>query len=482
MEKTIAQVVRVGTFEVDLEGGELRKGGLKLKFSGQPFQVLAILLEQPGAVVTREQLQKRLWPDTFVDVEHNLNSAINRIREALGDSAESPRFVETLPRRGYRFIAPVDGVAPITGNTVEQLRPRFIQRSWVIAASVLLILFVIAAGWQLRTHRLSPSRRITSVAVLPLTNLSGDAGQEYFADGITDELITHLSHVPALKVISRTSVIRYKGTKKSLPEIARELGVEVIVEGTVARSGNRVRVSAQLIDARSDTHLWADAFERDLQDILALQAELALAISRHVSFAVSSAQEKDFELSQSVNPIAYELYLKGRQFFWTGAFKAAQDSFAEAIRADPHYARAYAGLADAYNLMGNFDKGKEAAQQALQIQPHLADAHASLGWAKLASDLDWKGAEQELKLALQDNPNNENAHLWYGCELVWEGRFTEGLAEMRTAAVLAPTTSSINAFYGMGLYQARRYDEAIKQLKEAVQLDISGSNGSWMGL
>src|SRR6185312_6161581 len=227
---------------------------------------------------------------------------------------------------------------------------------------------------------------ITSVAVLPLANLSHDPEQDYFADGVTDELITRLANITGLKVTSRTSVMRFKGTKKSLPEIARELGVDGIVEGTVERAGNRVRISAQLIDASDDTHLWADTYERDLQDILALQADVALAISHHVSVAVSSAQEKQIGSAQTVNPRAYELYLKGRHFYWSGEFRQAQENFEGAVKADPHYARAYAGLVDAYWFEGKSAEGKAALQQALQLEPNLADAHASLGWSKLVDD------------------------------------------------------------------------------------------------
>jgi len=477
VEKIIqtANIVRFANFQVDLDAGELRKNGLKLKFSGQPFEVLAILLEQPGTIVTREQLQKRLWPDSFVDFDHNLNSAINRIREAMGDSAENPQFIETLPRRGYRFIAPVTKPDTADCDAIKVIEPprsfgsQLAVRNWFLLAALAMALILSAGWWFWHDSR----HRITSVAVLPLANLSHDPEQDYFADGVTDELITRLANITGLKVTSRTSVMRFKGTKKSLPEIARELGVDGIVEGTVERAGNRVRISAQLIDASDDTHLWADTYERDLQDILALQADVALAISHHVSVAVSSAQEKQIGSAQTVNPRAYELYLKGRHFYWSGEFRQAQENFEGAVKADPHYARAYAGLVDAYWFEGKSAEGKAALQQALQLEPNLADAHASLGWSKLVDDVDWTEAEREFKFALDHNPNSEQAHLWYGCELVWEGRFTEGLAQMRTAAELAPTTSSINAFYGMGLYQSRHYDEAIRQLKAAIELDPS---------
>jgi TolB-like protein/DNA-binding winged helix-turn-helix (wHTH) protein/Flp pilus assembly protein TadD len=495
VEKAVqsAHVVRFANFELDLDAGELRKNGLKLKFSGQPFEVLAILLEHPGAIVTREQLQRRLWPDSFVDFDHNLNSAINRIRDALGDSAETPRFLETLPRRGYRFIAPVEGAGSEKIKVVEQRRFPWKDRRWVFAASVLALALLAAASLWWTQRILRPVRRISSIAVLPLANLSGDPQQEYFADGVTDELITHLSHISALKVTSRTSVMRYKGTKKSLPEIARELGADAILEGTIVRSGNRVRISAQLIDASTDTHLWSDSYERDLEDILTVQSEVALAITRHVSVAITPEQKKQLESAPSVNATAYEYYLKGNHYFWRRDLEKAVESFGKAIQLDPHYARAYAGLALSYVMFETQDppitprqsteKAKAAAARALQLDSTLAEPHAALGWAKFTYDWDWAGAEEEFKLAEELNSSYETAPFWYACELTWEGQFERGIAEMQRAKQLAPASPFIDSFFGMVLYEAQQKQSAVDMLQEAIQMDTTLAPAHvWLGL
>src|SRR6266849_4051644 len=305
---TLQTTIRFGVFEVDLRAGELRKQGIKVKLQEQPLQVLQILLENPGAVVAREQLQQRIWPsDTFVDFDHGLYNAIRRLREALEDSAETPHYVETLARRGYRFIGRLDH-APT-----------------------------------------SIPGPIRSLAVLPLENLSRDPHQEYFAEGLTEALITTLAKIGELRVISRSSAMLYKGVRKPLREIARELEVDAIVEGTVLRAGHRVRITAQLIDPMKESHLWAESYERHLRDILDLQAEVAQAIAREIQVKLTPQEQAQFAQSRPVNPEAYEAYLKGR-YHWNrrsreGLPKGVQ-YFQEAIAKDPAYAAAYAGLAD----------------------------------------------------------------------------------------------------------------------------------------
>jgi TolB-like protein/DNA-binding winged helix-turn-helix (wHTH) protein len=511
-----ATIFRFGPFEFDHDAGELRKHGLKLRVVGQPLEVLALLFEHPGEVVLREELQKRLWSaDTFVEFEHGVNAAVKRLREALGDSADQPRYVETIPRRGYRFIAPVTRVPKESGsislrNDIDQpaiakaevphipfsFRRKYAFR-WLLAVAFLgvgaaILYWIYGSTGRLRpTH--SASARITSIAVLPLTNLSGDSEQEYFADGVTDELITQLSNVRGLKVISRTSTMRYKGTKKLLPEIGRELGVDAIIEGTVVRSGNRIRISAQLIDVSSDTHLWSETYERDLENILALQAEVTLAISKHISVTVTNEQKKEPDSARAVNPKAYEFYLKGRHHLWRREVGWAAENFSRAIELDAHYAEAYAGLAETYAIFEpqNFpgiprklaDKAKSTAYQALQLDSTLPQPHAALGWVKFVYDWDWAGAEEEFKLAKELNPNYETAPFWYAVELIWEGKFEQGLAEMRRARELAPASPLISAFSGMAFYQARKYQEAIRQLQEAIQLDTTQSAPHlWLGL
>ena len=317
------RLLRFGVFEVDLRTAELRKQGLKVKLHGQPFQILALLLERPGELVTREEIRAKLWPgDAFIDFEHSVNSSIKKLREALGDDAAAPRFVETLPRHGYRFIAPVEAGArqelplPTTGPRAIHESP--LRRHWVVAVAGGLVVAVVAvlfavnvAGLRDRLLRRTQTvPKIESIAVLPLENLSHDPEQEYFADGMTEELITNLGKVSALRVISRTSVMRYKGTKKPLPEIANELNVDALVEGTVLRSGNRVRITANLLYARTDRHLWAETYERDLRDVLSLQDEVTQAVARAIKVALSPAESSRLAAVRSVKPEAYELYLQ----------------------------------------------------------------------------------------------------------------------------------------------------------------------------
>jgi TolB-like protein/DNA-binding winged helix-turn-helix (wHTH) protein len=322
------RILRFATFEVDLQARELRKNGLKLKLHGQPFEVLAMLLERPGEVVNREQLRERLWPtDTFVDFDHGVNTAINRLREALRDSADNPRFIETLPRRGYRFIAPIEFIPPVqavtaaaSSTTHQAQQVQSPRRRWALllacaALTVLAaVLFVEDAGG-LRSRLLSRSAapsQVHSLAVLPLTNLSGDPEQEYFSDGMTEVLTDDLSKIGTLRVVSRTSAMRYKTTKKSLAEIARELNVDGVVEGSVLRSGNRVRITAELIDARTDQHLWGQTYERDLGDVLLLQSAVAQAIAERIHLRLTPQEESRAHSTSVVNADAYEAYLKGR--------------------------------------------------------------------------------------------------------------------------------------------------------------------------
>ena len=348
MEKPtlISRAIRIGEFELDTRTGELSGAGRKLLLTVQPLQVLLVLLERPGELVTREELVRRVWPaDTFVDFDHGLNKAINKLRDALQDSAESPSFIETLPRRGYRLIAPVgpatDAVPaptvtisperapvqvpepPTPGSDVElrapqpshQRRPRLFYLA--VAGGVLLLLLGVTIVFSGRTtyqsllYSFRPTRsEIASLAVLPLQNLSGNPEESYFADGMTDALITEVAKVGGPRVISRTSVMRYKGTAKNIQQIGRELNVDAVVEGTILRSGNRIRVTAQLIQVSTDMHLWADSFERDISEVLTLQQEVAASIARRIGAVV-----KPVESTRRVNPEAYGAYLKGRYHF-----------------------------------------------------------------------------------------------------------------------------------------------------------------------
>jgi TolB-like protein/DNA-binding winged helix-turn-helix (wHTH) protein len=321
------RTLRFAAFEVDLAAGELRKHGIRIKLQEQPFQILVLLLDHPGEVITREQLQQQLWPgDTFVDFDNSLNAAISKLRQALGDTAGSPRFVETLARRGYRFLAPVEGptsdsppAAPPPEPSTIFVRQRRLPRLWVGAAALLVLLAALAAwlfglnpaGWK---DRLLGRSSIRSLAVLPFENLSRDAEQEFFADGMHDALITSLAKIGSLRVISRSSVMQYKRAPKAMPKIGRELQVDALVEGTVLRSGDRVRITAQLIEAATDKHLWAESYEGDLRDVLRLQDDVARAIANEIKVTLSPQEQARLSGSRRVDPDAYQAYLRGRYY------------------------------------------------------------------------------------------------------------------------------------------------------------------------
>src|SRR5215469_4759306 len=516
-QPTMAQVVRFGVFDVDLQSHELRNRGIRVKLHEQPFQVLATLLEHPGEVVSREELRRRIWPsDTFVDFDSGLNGAVKRLREALGDSADSPRFVETLPRQGYRFIAPLEEAAPVVGpgvlpkNGAEQAeaalpdkpaneqrrvaRARFLQpRVWGLASLAVAGLALLLSNLASRRHGASgvtAPQKIRSIAVLPLENLSGDAGQEYFADGMTDALVTNLAQISSLKVISRTSSMQYKGTRKPLPEIARELNVDGIVEGTVTRSGERVRVDAQLIEAVTDRHFWARTYDRDLGDVIVLQNEVARAIANEIEAKLTPQEQSRLARTQSVDPQAYEFYLKGR-YFWNwkteDSLRKSIDYFQQAIQRDPNYALAYAGIAEAYDI-GTFrgrtidqrldlspaemcSRAKAAARAALQIDEGLAEAHSALAWCLFRNDWDWVGAEREFQRAIALNPNYAEAHQWYGLFLHAMGRQQNWAAEVKRARELDPLLLTlVGSGSGVALASGQ-YDLAIEIERKSLELD-----------
>jgi TolB-like protein/DNA-binding winged helix-turn-helix (wHTH) protein/Flp pilus assembly protein TadD len=498
--------LRFAVFELDLRAGELRKHGLRVRLQEQPFQLLAMLLEHPGEVVTREELQKKLWPaDTFVDFDHGLNKAISKIREALGDSAESPRFVETVARRGYRFIAevksadtaPVHSPEPATQPhpPAQTDRPDLAgkpptrtallpQPVWNISALALFLLIASLAVWKLHSWN-RPSPVIRSLAVLPLESLSSDASQDYFADGMTDELISDLGQISALRVISRTSVMAYKRARKPLPQIARELNVDAVVEGTVLRSGDQVRITAQLIEASSDKHLWSQSYQGELPDALALQSKVARAIADQIRINLNPREQAALKNVRVVNPQAYESFLKGR-YFWnkrtTDGLKAALAYFNQAIEEDPKYAQAYSGLADTYALLGDWQyaamtpnealpKAKAAAIKALELDNALGEAHNSLAFCLDAFEWDFDSAGKEFQRAIELNPGYATAHHWYAWHLSVLGRYDEAIAEMRKAQNLDPLSLIINADLAELLLIARLYDDSIEQSRKTIEMD-----------
>jgi TolB-like protein/DNA-binding winged helix-turn-helix (wHTH) protein/Flp pilus assembly protein TadD len=498
-----ARVLRFDTFELDLRAGELRKRGVKLRLQGQPVQLLAILLQSAGNLVTREELRSQLWPaDTFVDFDHSLHNAIGRIREVLGDSAEIPRYIETLPRRGYRFIAPVEEVqAPRIsaqnskkmGEAVAVAAPTKRQSKTRAALAVTLLILAAtgSAFWLMRavSRPTSAAPRLRSIAVLPLENLSGDPSQEYFADGMTEELITDLAKVSGLRVISRTSVMRYKGTKKGLPEIARELNVDGIVEGSVMRSDQRVRITAQLLHAPTDQHLWAEAYERDLGDVLKLQSEVAQAIALHVRAQLTPQQRARFRSAGSVNPDAYEAYLRGRyylsnQFTTEQPLNMAKSYFEESIRKDPGFALAYSGLADSYVYLafvrqlspeGAYRPAKEALRKALELDDSIGEAHDTLGLLSWRAEWNWNAAEREFNHAIALAPSYSCAHEDRAVYLSFIGRRAEALAEIAKSRELDPGPSSAMAESAV-YYQLRDY----QSLVEASRMGVVSYPNEWV--
>ena len=501
-------VVRFGTYEVSLQSGEVRKAGLKVRVQQQPMKLLEILLERPGEIVTREELRSRVWADeSFGDFDQAVNIAIAKLRSALGDSAENPRFIETLPKRGYRFIAsvsvvdadsrpkrpePAPGDLPTTepehklpgaGFAVEPKRRLWSTRRIIVALSLVLSLLILSV-WLYRSRGRAPTG-IRSLAVLPLDNLSADASQNYFADGMTDELITDLAQISALRVISRTSVMVYKGARKPLPQIARELNVDAVVEGTVLRSGDQVRITAQLIEASTDKHLWSQSYEGELRDTLALQNRVASAIADQIRINLTPQEQAALKNVKVVNPEAYESYLKGR-YFWNkrtaDGLKAALAYFNQAIEEDPKYARAYSGLADTYALMGDwqyavippkeaFPKAKVAALKALELDRALGEAHNSLAFVLDGFDWDFDSAGKEFQRAIQLNPGYATAHHWYAWHLSLLGRYDDAIAEMRKAASLDPLSLIINADLAEILVLAHSYDESIRQSRKTIDMD-----------
>ena len=501
-------VVRFGTYEVSLQSGEVRKAGLRIRVQQQPMKLLEILLEHPGEVVTREELRSRVWPsESFGDFDQALNIAIGKLRSALGDSSENPRFIETLPKRGYRFIADVsvldtdarlrrpESVAaepPATesgqtlqgsGLAVAPRRQPWLTRGATVAVALVLTLAILSV-WLFRSHGPAPAG-IRSLAVLPLENLSGDASQNYFADGMTDELITDLAQISALRVISRTSVMVYKGARKPLPQIARELSVDAVVEGTVLRSGDRVRITAQLIEASTDKHLWSQSYEGELRDTLALQRRVASAIADQIRINLTPREQAALKNVKVVNPEAYESYLKGR-YFWNkrtaDGLKAALAYFKQAIEEDPKYAKAYSGLADTYALLGDwqyavmtpkeaFPEAKAAAIHALELDNTLGEAHNSLAFVLDGFDWDLDAGGKEFQRAIELNPGYATAHHWYAWHLSLLGQFDEAITEMRKAENLDPLSLIINADLAELLDLAHSYDDSIRQSLKTIEMD-----------
>jgi TolB-like protein/DNA-binding winged helix-turn-helix (wHTH) protein/Tfp pilus assembly protein PilF len=534
-----------GPFRLDPQQRVLLRDGRPIPLTPKAVEILLLLVEKAAHLVDKDDLMKRVWPDAFVE-EGNLTKNVFVLRRALGNGDNGREYIETVAKRGYRFVArvtavvsdsedqaietepqpsalaappfdpnalaalppvpapvgtvpmfsarelrdrlnPVETALPITG-----MRQRFPARRLALASAGLMALLALLLGLDLSglrerlLHRAAGPAHIESVAVLPLQNLSRDPEQEYFADGMTEELITDLSKIGALRVISRTSVMHYKGTQKTVPQIARELNVDAVVEGAVARSGNRVRITAQLIEASTDTHLWADNFERDLKDVLRLQDEVALEIASEIKVKVTPQEQTRLASARPVNPEAHELYLKGR-YYWNKrtpkTLKKSLEYFQQAIEKDSSYAPAYAGVAASYAMLGAgayqvlpakeaYPKAEAAARRALELDSTLAEAHASLAWSKMVFDWDWQGAEREYKQAIQIDPGYANAHHWFALYLSEMGRHTEAIAEDRTAESLDPLSLIISADLGKeALGPAGLYDQEMEQCRKTLEMD-----------
>ena len=497
---TTPRVLRFGVFELDRRSGELRREGLRVRLQQQPLRILEALLDARGEPVTREALRQRLWPDeTFVDFDSGLNRAINRLRAALGDEAENPRFIETLERRAYRFIAPVGAPEPAAPPAPEVSArpasaaevsspplPRHRRAMWLgaafSAAALTAVLIAIAPALQ---RRAAPANGvpIRSLAVLPLANLTGDPAQEYFSDGMTDALITNLASLPALRVISRQSVMRYKGSATPLPEIARELGVEGVVQGSVVRSGGRVRITAQLVHAPTDRHLWAHSYERRLEDVLALQGELARAIAEAVQISVGTKEGRRLDVQRAVKPDAYDAYLlgwhQGNQRTEQGLDRAL-GHFRAAVASDPDFALAHAGLALTYGPRQVYAyvppgtglaEQKAAALKALELDPGLAEARVALGAARTI-EWDWDGAEAEFRGALELNPSSSVGHGFYAWHLRSRGLLAESVRHHRRALELDPLNVLVNRGLALTLAALGQDEAALAQWNRALELDL----------
>jgi TolB-like protein/DNA-binding winged helix-turn-helix (wHTH) protein/Tfp pilus assembly protein PilF len=483
-----SRIQRFGVFEYDPAAGELRKQGRKLKLQGQPIEILGLLLERPGEVITREELQKKLWlADTFVDFEHSLNAAVKRLRDAIDDSAETPRYIETLPRRGYRFLVPVEVLAP------SPARPSTVRWLGLGGASALLLLAVLlglnAGGLRDRfLGRGGPAKKVM-LAVLPFENLSNDSAQEYFSDGMTDEMITQLGRLQPdrLGVIARGSVMRYKHSDQAAGRVAQELGVQYILEGSVRREGQKVRISAQLIQTSDQAHLWAQNYDGDLSGILALQTRVARDAASEIRIKLAPTASAAAPATRSVDPEAYQFCLRARynlnRIWHKGGhdrLKAALDLFQQAVAKDSSYAPAFAGLAEAHMwavhigldapALESEASARSAAEKALQLDSSSADAHIAMA-LYLESQWDFSAMDREAKTAIELDPNSSWDHQLYGLMLIHEGRLDHAFSQMQVAAAMDPFSSASLIFLAHYYGATRNWDQVIETSKAAIKLD-----------
>ena len=494
--KETNSIVRFQGFELDLQSGDLRKNGTRFKLQNQPFRVLAALLERPGQVVTREDLRERIWPnDSTGDFDHAINLAIGKLRTSLGDSADVPHLIETVPKRGYRFICTVEANG-IHQDGARQNEPLPGQR-WKLRLSALLLISIAVVALLLGYSNLrsklisrpSPEIQIHSLAVLPLKSLSSDQNQDYFAEGMTDSIITELGKIGALQVISHQSVMQYKGTTKSVPEIARELNADAIVEGSIMRVGQQVRITVQLIDGRTDYHLWADSYQRDAGAILSLQNDLAKDVAAQVKVKLTPQEKELFASAPTVKPEAHEAYLKGLYFVnrWPEPESIrCIESFQRATEIDPSFAAAQSGLATCYTIMPwtlppkeVYPKAKAAAQRALRLDANQAEAYAALGAVNMFYEWDWGSAEQNLRRAVELNPNRSSSRIWYSDYYSFLGQTDEAIREAKQAVALDPASVFANRNLAFVYQLSRKYPEYTTQAKTTLELAPNNEIARW---
>jgi TolB-like protein/DNA-binding winged helix-turn-helix (wHTH) protein len=492
--------------ELDTQSYKLRRAGRVLKLERIPLEVLLLLIEQRGQIIAREQIVERVWgKGAFLDTDNSINSAIRKIRQVLKDDAEQPRFIQTITGQGYRFIAPVAEAGPEAGQrpvamdidaprvTAPASLPARLKRPWpirLILAGVLLVLLIAAgAGWiRSRSRSPQPPNGRLMLAVLPFQNLTGDPSQDYFSEGLTEEMITQLGNLDPkqLGVIARTSVMHYKNSSTPLEQIGGELGVQYLLEGGVRRDSDHVRITAQLIQVKDQTHLWARTYDRELSSLLVVQGEIAQEIADEIQLTLGDHRPQTPNAMSSLSPQvyqAYDLYLKGQYFLSKrslAGFQQAIEYFQRATTKDPNYARAYAGLADSYALFTGYSgasstkympQARAAALRALQLDDKLPDAHTALALIVQNYDWDWQTAEKEFRRAIELNPNYATAHHWYAEHLMWRGKFDDALRESELARQLDPLSLIIATDNGVILYHSRQYDRAIEKWRVVLEMD-----------
>ncbi|HEU4712135.1 MAG TPA: tetratricopeptide repeat protein [Pyrinomonadaceae bacterium] len=498
------QLYQFGQFRLDPVKRRLTRDGELVKLTPKAFETLLALVEQRGKTIEKDELLNKVWAGVAVE-ENNLNQCITVLRKSLGDSRQESQYIATIPGVGYRFVAEVTDVADLGETEAPVVKPNVadpapanpprVARPLRYALLIAVPLALAAVVFALLTREKSPQPgpAVSSIMVLPLENLSGDPSQEYFADGVTDALIGDLAKIRGLHVISRTSSMHYKKTKKSLPEIAREIKVDAIVEGTVQRSGDRVVIRAQLIRAATDHHVWVKTYERPVRDVLDLQSEIAQTIAREVQIQMTPADQARLTTRHEVSPKAFDQYLQGRYLYWNRRteenLNKAIEHFQNAIREDPNYSSAYVGLADCYGSLGMVQIGalppldarrlaEENAAKALALDPTLAEAHTALGYVN-HYNWNWDAAEEEFKRAIELNPSYANAHNFYAGFLMSRGRVEEAIASSNRARELDPFSLSISAQRGFLLENARRYSEAIEQLQGVLAMDPNHYQAHW---